>query len=787
MELFIKINQIKADKKDILKFFYCLKQKNFKIIKESKEKKNINDENKRYAVIEKRLAEETPNFLSHDELILSISKGSLMDVEEELKLYSFFSRFNNINSLILEKKLNYFCFVGIIKSMRIKYISKNLFLEKFGDPYTNTYLILDGEIEAIGIIRDTLKLTENQYISHLIKLKNLNESSLLKKNIDANFHKYPVNDKILEKLYELNVFLNIQLSKSERNRIDIYAKIKSINTNNISILFDNTPMSDTNQNSNNQTIDNSTQNNNANTSKYSSKFSFDTLEYKHLRGILEFHETLLNSYNEQNGYILRSKIYNINADNDLTAYNKKIDFDIFSYKTVSTLKEGSLFNDIIYAKHPNFFTFKSKSDCILLTFSKENYTKQILPYIFEGKKSICQFVKNLPCFKNVRYEKFEKMIFKYVLPKNIYQGEMLIKQDDILNSIYFIKNGSFSVSINVSLIELIRLFSTPEFKFFKSKFDEYFTEELLEKLRIEKIFEKFSEKRINYELFVYDENELIGLNDFLFDSNVFKSLFTVKCLSKTNEIFEIDREVFYKFTDIDNAFKEDLKNYENSKRGIFLERIIKICFLHIEEFEDNLLEKKIFKKQSETKKKTIYGERNRRVNIEFKKLNKSESVHINKEIDQKTNLSILDLDTTFTIFNKKLHRLKQIEEEKRNEKLLQKEVNLKKEKNKIVQLKKIMKIDKESLENSKKEILNDTFFINKLMSEKYNEKIMKDHPLKEYKPLNIVKYIKKKVFSKKLEDIVREKEEIQRIEKIKRMRQASLSLNNIDFKNLFLI
>ncbi len=224
-----------------------------------------------------------------------------------------------------------------------------------------------------------------------------------------------------------------------------------------------------------------------------------------------------------------------------------------------------------------------------------------------------------------------------------------------------------------------------------------------------------------------------------------------------------------------------MKSYENSKRGIFLERIIKICFLHIKEFEDNLLEKKIFKKQSETKKVIICGERNRSVNIKSKKINDFESVNNNNP------QTILDLDTTFTIFNKKILNMKLIEEEKRNAKLLLNESNINKDKIKFKTNKTAFKIDKESLNNSLKDIMNDTFFLNKLMRDKYNEKIMNETQLREYKPLSIVKFVKKKVFSKKLEDIVREKEEKMRIEKIRRMREASLSLNNIDFKNLYLI
>jgi len=140
--------------------------------------------------------------------------------------------------------------------------------------------------------------------------------------------------------------------------------------------------------------------------------------------------------------------------------NSGIDVNKLKYKQVFAMEieekmgeygEGFSFGDIaLIKKTVRNATIKAKSNCILLTIDKNDYTKAMLE--FQRKKLIKEietFMKTYSFFKDFSNDKIINL-FNCLLKKTIYKGECLYEQNKKDDCIYIINNGIFLISCNIS-------------------------------------------------------------------------------------------------------------------------------------------------------------------------------------------------------------------------------------------------------------------------------------------------------------------------------------------------
>lgn len=139
---------------------------------------------------------------------------------------------------------------------------------------------------------------------------------------------------------------------------------------------------------------------------------------------------------------------------------KKIDMDLLKYKQIFSVEkdeklgeygEGFSFGDVtLINKSARNATIKAKNNCIFLTIENNDYNKAIVE--FQKKKlfkEVDDFIKSYSFFKDFSQDKVIKL-FNCFSKKTIYKDEYLFEQNQKDECIYFINDGTFSISCNIS-------------------------------------------------------------------------------------------------------------------------------------------------------------------------------------------------------------------------------------------------------------------------------------------------------------------------------------------------
>ncbi len=199
----------------------------------------------------------------------------------------------------------------------------------------------------------------------------------------------------------------------------------------------------------------------------------------------------------------------------------------------------------------------------------------------------------------MKWDIFELKFFNFFKIEVIKHGQTIIKQGNIANKIYFIKEGQYQINSLISLNEMTDLLKEKRKIIFKPK-NKYLANE-----------------RKLYRLSIINDKEVIGLNDVRFNSCY---LIEVECVSTKGLVFSLSDDVL---EDISIKFPEVKRKLDSLIK--FKEKIITNRFLEIykntektnkEEIKRTNIEQKHFmvKKNkifNEFVKNKILGKKNR--------------------------------------------------------------------------------------------------------------------------------------------------------------------------------
>jgi hypothetical protein len=456
--------------------------------------------------------------------------------EREGKIIKYISSYienipNILNLLNLNKDQRQYNSImkEISKNLNYKNISKNRFVYKnINEKINIMYIILTGKICILKPKIISCCLTEEEYLSYLIKLRKNNEISILKKTIELNIYKFDVEenfDAYLKQLYE-DYFSNPgNLKYSQKT----YEKIIEIIKNNKL----NTSLTDSNKEITPELF-----------------IQSNKLEEENL--------------DSENGINTKIIVY---EKNEICEKNQIIIFNS-SNNNLKTL------NDIII----------TLEDSDIIKLDLDEYQKILIKVDENLKQKIFDLIYSHTMFMSIPKNLFETRYLSYINYIKFERNEKIYKEGEIIENSILINSGQFIFSINKNLIEINDLIV--KLKTIKAKINKI-SNEILEKNLEEKyeneeliINKKFSipehdqiinEKR-NITITLIDKSEIIGLNDCV-DPFTKKALFNFSCISSNNDAYTIPYDILQVLISKESGVKFEVKKLTNIKLDYYLNRL----------------------------------------------------------------------------------------------------------------------------------------------------------------------------------------------------------------------
>ena len=485
-----------------------------------------------------------------------------------------------MSTINIEQGLDHLLY-SISNSLKCEKKQENSVVFRYGDKGNKCYLLLIGSVSILLPKENQVKCSFLVYFKHLMLLNLINEKELLRNTISINREIFIIDEEEIEKtIHELK----ISIAKKQP-----YYKISIFNFN--------------------------------------PKEVKDIVDY-----YIKIVETLVNKNIKQNcnvnDYIKYTYLYD-NEDNDI--YKKEELVTIYSYIEIVRKGKGDIFGEIALQsidKKRNA-TIICINNCVFGTLSRDVYNNCLRDVEFKKRRNNIKFIHSFPIFQEMKWDIFELKFFNFFKIEVIKHGQTIIKQGNIANKIYFIKEGQYQINSLISLNEMTDLLKEKRKIIFKPK-NKYLANE-----------------RKLYRLSIINDKEVIGLNDVRFNSCY---LIEVECVSTKGLVFSLSDDVL---EDISIKFPEVKRKLDSLIK--FKEKIITNRFLEIykntektnkEEIKRTNIEQKHFmvKKNkifNEFVKKKILGKKNRvkssttRINFSVtlkspSNMKKPESINYNK-------------------------------------------------------------------------------------------------------------------------------------------------------------
>ena len=200
---------------------------------------------------------------------------------------------------------------------------------------------------------------------------------------------------------------------------------------------------------------------------------FKRMANKPLHKIRDYLKDLYNKDKERYDYIVKkNKNLDLNFDNIIKddyepeGMNKVYNFYYEELEEIGTFSEGYSFGESTLTKKTNReVVIKAVTDCKLLYLNKFDYNRILkTPEEKALEKKADKFIKNFPIFKDWKMEQLVKL-FNYFIHEIHYKDDLIYKQNDPNEYLYFLEDGVVMQYANVSFswfneyIEYIKDFS----------------------------------------------------------------------------------------------------------------------------------------------------------------------------------------------------------------------------------------------------------------------------------------------------------------------------------------
>ena len=240
-------------------------------------------------------------------------------------------------------------------------------------------------------------------------------------------------------------------------------------------------------------------------------------------------------------------------------YNKKELFIIFQYFEIAKKNVGESFGELSLQREDNKRTGSAitTKDCILGYLSRADYNTYLGEIEVKRRKNDINFVMSFSIFDDMNKNVFENRYFNFFKKENFSQGQKIISQEQKINKIYFIMDGQFEITTNLSMSKIYSILQSKTQKTIDDR----------KKIRIKK-------KNFKMRLYISYNKDILGLDDCCYDDNI--SFISAKCISSKGSAFSIEKsildEIKYKIREIDENIKIIIEN----RQQVMVDRLINI-------------------------------------------------------------------------------------------------------------------------------------------------------------------------------------------------------------------
>ena len=458
--------------------------------------------------------------------------------------------------------------------------NKNEIICKYGDKADKFYVVIRGKIIFLVPKSNKYYMTEEEYIEHLMKLRENQEFELVKNIININQYIFYINNNEnnnnkdnnnTNNIFELDEFIFNALERHINNKENKYSNYLYYKFNE----YKNNREKEKNSINNNN---NSNNNINIDINNYEDYIKLTKVNLPEMR------EERLNSK------------YNTNSQKNKLAKKKLV--TISEYQKTNTFIDGDTFGAVGLSTKKSIRTATCIccENCHIGSLTKNEYNDFLLKIAEKTSSKLYDLI-----IKNNIFEKMlkNKFVFKYAHMFRFRQynkNNMIMNEKDEIRNLIILYEGEFSMSVNVNLIELNELII--QYKKIKNKLNE--SEENKKNNNIEEIEE-------NKKLLIKMKDFSKDINDVILEKNNFVlskinnslilgypntvnpnnnlSLINCKCLSNNAKAYVIDKEML-KYIDKENNYTRNIPELVTSKIDLILKRLSELKTLIMKKMKD---------------------------------------------------------------------------------------------------------------------------------------------------------------------------------------------------------
>ena len=246
-------------------------------------------------------------------------------------------------------------------------------------------------------------------------------------------------------------------------------------------------------------------------------------------------------------------------------YKKRKKITLNIYYHICDLKEGDTFGEIALRENvKRTATIICNEDCIFGILTKKLFNDCIKGAQEKIRFNNINFLLSCELFFGIKLETFDRKYFNNFKLIHLQQGSILFNQGDYRNDIYILKEGLIEITIKTTYKELIDLI-----KLKNGKFDEIQEKKHIKELNIQVGNLLISTRYLR--LFKIEENEVIGLDDYVNKDNLY--IFNAICKNNC-EIYSIDYNVYKYLCERDWRINDNYLNYNKQRYNLMANRLL---------------------------------------------------------------------------------------------------------------------------------------------------------------------------------------------------------------------
>ena len=575
------------DSKKFFNFFGPLKRKSMRL-------KNQNDSSviNSYPYLVEKILKQQKAKIPRTQEVKDAIKNFLYNSNLIQKLKTYFSNENTNDNLVNLNEHIDTVITKLVGNVILEKYEENKLVIKFGDIGHNCFFLLSGKISILKPIEyKNIKISYHDYLKYLSNLYSNKEKCIALKVIELNndnFFTFHNLENIRKDITNLKSFIKSYCI------FLLYSKIKSniINFMDISLIEENLKefnlsLEDFGIKENEirkyiDEINNKKDNNNK-----ENQLEKDNLIKKYiLENLTPSEDDLFN----MKPY--KSILFKNNSQNDITNFATLYKYDNFLY-----LSPGSFFGEMALGTNSNNnkrnATIRTEEECFMFSLTQKLYNSILVQSINLIKEYDISFIKKNYFFYNISPKNFDKKYFQMFKLISKEKNEIIYKQNSLLNSIFFLKEGKIKFEANLSVIDIHniiryyinyltdnrRLFNFTNEQIYELNQNYLNNNEDLYLGNKPPIFqEKICEIK-KYEIYNVTNFEVIGLLEFMAKMDKYNT--SCIAVSKNIKVFEINKENMDNILKREKIVINDLYKFAKNRFLIMIKRLYSIKFNYL--------------------------------------------------------------------------------------------------------------------------------------------------------------------------------------------------------------